>query len=126
MSWPARRCTSTTLTCGWPRSAACVCGLIVGILNGLITAYGNISAFIVTLGMMPGLAYGTGSILANSQNVFGFSPGFEIFGTGELLGSKTTDGIPYAILIMAAVAIVVFLAMSDRVGPQDLRDGRKQ
>jgi ribose/xylose/arabinose/galactoside ABC-type transport system permease subunit len=91
--------------------AACVCGIVTGVLNGLITAYGKISAFIVTLGMM-GLAYGTGSILANSQNVFGFSPGFDVFGTGELFGNASTDGIPYAILIMALVAVTVFVAMS--------------
>ena len=67
--------------------AACVTGAIVGVLNGMITAYGKISAFIVTLGMM-GLAYGVGSILAHSQNVFGFSPGFDVFGNGELFGGK--------------------------------------
>ena len=91
--------------------AACVTGAIVGVLNGMITAYGKISAFIVTLGMM-GLAYGVGSILAHSQNVFGFSPGFDVFGNGELFGSKTADGIPYAILIMTLCAIAVFIAMS--------------
>ena len=91
--------------------AACIWGVAIGILNGLITAYGKISAFIVTLGMM-GLAYGVGSIFANSQNVFGFSLGFDVFGTGELFGGKNTDGIPYAILIMALVAIAVFVAMS--------------
>jgi len=91
--------------------AACVTGCVTGLLNGLITAYGKISSFIVTLGMM-GLAYGTGSILAGSQNVFGFSRGFEVFGTAELFGSSRTDGIPYAILIMALVASAAYLAMS--------------
>jgi ribose transport system permease protein len=90
---------------------ACVTGIIVGALNGMITAYGKISAFIVTLGMM-GLAYGVGSILAHSQNVFGFSPGFEAFGNAELFGSERADGVPYAIIIMALVAIGVFVAMS--------------
>jgi ribose transport system permease protein len=91
--------------------AACVCGAVIGVLNGLITAYGKISSFIVTLGMM-GLAYGVGSILANSQNVFGFSPGFDIFGNGELFGNATTDGVPYAVIIMVLVAVGVFFAMS--------------
>jgi len=91
--------------------AACVTGMIVGILNGLITAFGKISAFIVTLGMM-GLAYGVGSIFANSQNVFGFSPGFDVFGSGELFAGPKTDGVPYAIIIMALVAIVVFICMT--------------
>ena len=99
--------------------AACVTGMVTGALNGVITAYGKISAFIVTLGMM-GLAYGVGSILAYSQNVFGFSPGFEVFGTAELFGSKTTDGIPYAILIMALVAIAVFVAMSSTTWGRNL------
>lgn len=91
--------------------AACCSGAIMGCINGLITAYGKISAFIVTLGMM-GLAYGSGSILAHSQNVFGFAPGFQVFGSGELFGSEKADGIPYAILIMAMAAGVVFLTMS--------------
>jgi len=91
--------------------AACGCGMLVGVLNGVITAYGKISSFIVTLGMM-GLAYGVGSILANSQNVFGFTKGFEVFGSGELFGTARTDGIPYPVIIMAVVAACVFIAMS--------------
>lgn len=91
--------------------AACLSGLIAGLFNGVITAYGRISSFIVTLGMM-GLAYGAGSIIAGSQDISGFAPGFEIFGTGELFGSKNTDGIPYAVVIMIVVVVFMFIALT--------------
>ena len=88
-----------------------LCGLSVGMLNGLLTAFGKIPSFIVTLGMM-GLAYGGGSIVANSQNVSGFAPGFDVFGRGELFGSATRDGLPYAVLTMIAVAALVYFALT--------------
>ena len=90
---------------------ACLAGLVAGLLNGLITAFGKIPSFIVTLGMM-GIAYGMGGILSGSQYVSGLAPGYEIFGTGEMFGSAKTDGIPYAVLIMAVVAIGVGLALA--------------
>lgn len=90
---------------------ACGSGLAIGLLNGAITAFGRIPSFIVTLGMM-GLAYGAGSIISGAQNLSGFSPGFAVFGNGELFGSKDTDGIPYAVLIMLGAAVMVFVGLS--------------
>ncbi len=90
-----------------------LCGLSAGLCNGLLTAYGKIPSFIVTLGMM-GLAYGGGSIVANSQNVNVVS-GFEVFGQKELLGTATRDGLPYAVLIMIVVASIVYYALTRTV-----------
>lgn len=90
---------------------AVAAGLIAGSISGLVTAFGKIPSFIVTLGMM-GVVYGAGGILAESRNVGGLAEGFDVFGTKELFGSATTDGIPYAVLILAAVAIIVHIALS--------------
>lgn len=86
-------------------------GMAMGCLTGLITAFGRIPSFIVTLGMM-GVVYGSAGIVAESRNVGGIAPGFEVFGAGELFGSRTTDGIPFAVLIMAGVALSIHLALS--------------
>ena len=96
----------------WPAVLlAIVCGLAAGTITGLITAFGKIPSFIVTLGMM-GVVYGTSGMLAGSKNIGSLAPGFEAFGTGELFGSAARDGIPYAVLIMAAVAIAMSLLLS--------------
>jgi ribose transport system permease protein len=90
---------------------ACACGLGAGTLSGLLTAYGRIPSFIVTLGMM-GVVYGAAGIVSGSRNVGGLPSGFDVFGSGELFGGANRDGIPYAILIMAAVAFLVHLALA--------------
>ena len=96
----------------WPAVAmAIVSGLAAGTLTGLITAFGKIPSFIVTLGMM-GVVYGAGGMLAGSKNIGGLAPGFEVFGTQELFGSANRDGIPYAVLIMIAVAIGVSILLT--------------
>jgi len=92
-------------------AAALLVGLGAGTASGLITALGRIPSFIVTLGMM-GVVYGLGGILSGSRNVGGLAPGFEVFGSRELFGDATRDGIPYAILIMLAVAIAMHVLLS--------------
>lgn len=96
----------------WPAVLiACACGVIVGMLNGVITAYGRIPAFIVTLGMM-GIARGAAGIVSNSQSIGNLAPGFDMFGFRELFGSESSDGIPYAVLIMLAVAVAMYLVLA--------------
>lgn len=90
---------------------ACCAGLLIGAVNGLITAYGRIPSFIVTLGMM-GIVHGAAGILSGSMNVGNLAPGFDAFGFGELFGSATRDGIPYAVLMMTAAAVLVHVALS--------------
>lgn len=90
---------------------ACICGLGAGCLTGLITALGKLPAFIVTLGMM-GIVHGAAGILANSVNIGGLPAGFQVFGFGELFGSDTRDGLPYAVLMMLGVAVVMHIALS--------------
>ena len=96
----------------WPAAIlCCLAGLGAGTVTGLITAFGKIPSFIVTLGMM-GVVYGTAGLIGHSQNIGDQAAGFEAFGVGELFGSATRNGLPYAVLIMAAVAIIVHIALS--------------
>lgn len=90
---------------------ACAAGLLAGTITGLITAYGKIPSFIVTLGMM-GVYYGASGYIAGSRNIGGFPDAFKIIGTKDLFGSDTQDGIPYAVLIMVTVAIAVSVLLS--------------
>lgn len=95
------------------------CGLAWGVFTGLISAYGKIPSFIVTLGIM-GVANGAAGIISHSQNVGGLPDGFDVFGFGELFGSKTSDGIPYAFLMMALAALAVHIALSRTVWGRSL------
>ena len=86
-------------------------GLGVGTLTGAIAAYGKIPTFIVTLGMM-GIIHGAAGIASHSVNVSGLPEGFSVFGFKELFGTATTDGIPYAVILLAVAAITVHIALS--------------
>ncbi len=90
---------------------ALACGIGMGALTGFITAVGRIPSFIVTLGMM-GIIHGLGGIVSNSVNIGNLPDGFDVFGFGELFGSKTTDGIPYAVILVVLAALGVHVAMS--------------
>jgi ribose/xylose/arabinose/galactoside ABC-type transport system permease subunit len=90
---------------------ACASGLVFGWVTGLITAYGRIPSFIVTLGMM-GIAHGGASIIAHSMNVGNQAKGFDMFGYGELFGNADRDGIPYAVLMMIGAAMLVHVGLS--------------
>ena len=90
---------------------ACLCGAGIGTLTGLVTAYGKIPAFIVTLGMM-GIVHGLAGIMSGSVNIGGLPPGWQAFGSGELFGTADRDGLPYAVLIMIIAALGVHIALS--------------
>jgi len=90
--------------------AACIAGTVLGALNGLLTAYGRIPSFIVTLGMM-GIARGAAGIVSHSISIGGLPSGFQVFGFGELFGTADRDGIPYAIILMVLAAVGVHIAL---------------
>lgn len=90
---------------------ACTVGLLSGVINGLITSFGKIPSFIVTLGSM-GIFYGLGGIRSDSQNIGGLPAAFTDFGSAELFGSESRDGIPYIILMMIAVAIASHILLT--------------
>ncbi|HZP80881.1 MAG TPA: ABC transporter permease [Chthonomonadaceae bacterium] len=84
---------------------SCLAGTGIGLINGLITAFGRIPSFIVTLGMML-LCRGLALVVADNVNISGLAPGYEVIGSGELFGGPSTAGIPYAFLIMLFAAII--------------------
>jgi len=90
---------------------ACLSGLALGVMNGLVTAYGRIPSFIVTLGMM-GIVRGVAGIISGSVSIGGLPDGFLVFGFGELFGGPDRDGLPYAALMMGMAALVVHLLLS--------------
>lgn len=83
---------------------SCGAGAMIGVGNGLLTAFGRIPSFIVTLGMML-IGRGLALDVAKNVNISGLAPGFEMIGSGGLFESGKTAGIPYAFLIMLLVAI---------------------
>lgn len=86
-------------------------GLACGLINGLITAFGQIPSFIVTLGMM-GVAAGLAGVISHENNIYVLTPGLDIFSIREFLGSPTRNGIPYAILLMLLAAVIVHIVLT--------------
>ncbi len=63
--------------------ATLLAGLLVGLANGLIVAYGKLAAFIVTLGMLSittSLTY----VVSDAQSIVGLPDGYRLWGRGEL------------------------------------------
>lgn len=90
---------------------ACLAGLFMGSITGLITAFGRIPSFIVTLGMM-GIVHGVAGILSGSINIGGLPPGFEVFGFGQFPAGDQVVGVPYAALMMLLAALGVHVALT--------------
>jgi len=98
---------------GWPSTivsivAALIAGTIIGIWQGVWVAYGQVPAFIVTLG---GLLIFRGSILGITKgiNIGPMNPTFQGFGQAYLSG---TTGI--ALTVVAVVLIASFAVVSRR------------
>lgn len=90
---------------------ACASGLGAGVVSGVITAYGKIPSFIVTLGLM-GIARGAAGLISHAVNISGLPLGFGVFGTGELFGTADRDGLPYAVLIMLGAALLTHIGLT--------------
>lgn len=84
---------------------ALLCGIVVGLVNGLIVATTAIPAFVVTLGMLAvarGLALG----ITKGESLSGLPPSFLVLGQGALAG------IPIPVWIAAGAAVVAHLVLS--------------
>ena len=79
-------------------AAGVLAGAAVGLVNGLLVMVSGLSAIIVTLGTLTAVR-GLAQTVAPDP-VFGFAEGFLALGENELLG------IPYLVLIAAAVFLV--------------------
>ena len=82
-------------------------GMLGGLINGFLIAYGRIPAFIVTLGML-GIAQGTALKLSGGYSMYGFPDWFDFVGNGDLLG------VPFPIWIVAVVGLFASYVFKER------------
>jgi len=91
--------------------AAAACGAAIGVANGLLIAYGKVSAFILTLGMSI-VVYGL-----VQMGTGGTARGIVSRGFREVLNSRIGGGLPVLVIcLLAAVAIGIFLQSRTRFG----------
>lgn len=93
---------------GIPWFVAVLIGLLVGLLlgsvNGVVTSYLRVPAFIATLGMLS-IARGVTLMASNAKPVPGLSPGFLTVGGGNL------GVIPIPVLILSGVVIIAYIVL---------------
>ena len=83
---------------------AIAAGALTGVINGLFISYGNVPAFIATLGMMS-MARGSALLTTNSKNITGFYPSFEAIGRGSWFG------VPIAAYLLIFMTLVIFVLL---------------
>jgi ribose transport system permease protein len=84
--------------------AALVVGTLVGVVNGILVAYMNLSAFVATLATLTSVG-GLAFIVTDGTTLFGMPESFEVIGQGRPLG------LPLPIFFAVAVCVVVWLAL---------------
>ena len=101
----------STMTLGVPMPVSLVValgvGMLGGLVNGFLIAYGRIPAFIVTLGML-GIAQGTALKLSGGYSMYGFPDWFDFIGNGDVLG------IPFPMIIVAVVGLIAAYIFKER------------
>jgi ribose transport system permease protein len=108
-----------TLEAGYPWWSAVViglgAGLLVGLINGLIIAYLDLSPFVTTLGMLA-IARSCAVVLSGNRMIYKFGPGgaqFKILGGGELkLGDGFSLSYPLLFLIVLTALLAVVYKMT--------------
>lgn len=84
-------------------------GLALGAFNGLLVAYGNLSAFVATLATMTAIG-GLSLLSTGGSTLFANIPeGFRTLGQGTL------GPVPVAVIVMAVVVAIVWVAMERTV-----------
>ncbi len=96
---------SMTLNPYFAISVGLVVGALTGFINGFLTAYGRLPAFIATLGMMT-IARGGALLYTNGRPVARLNPTFFELGTGSFMG------IPIPIWVYIVIAVVSFILLS--------------
>ncbi len=83
-------------------------GTAAGLLNGLLIAYGGLSAFVGTLATMT--AYGGAALLlSKGTTIFGLPENFRFIGQGNL------GFIPVSVLIMLLVLVIIYTLVEQTV-----------
>ncbi|NEK56405.1 ABC transporter permease [Geodermatophilus sabuli] len=84
--------------------AALVVGTLVGVVNGILVAYMNLSAFVATLATLTSVG-GLAFIVTDGTTLFGMPESFEVIGQGRPLG------LPLPIFFAVIVCVVVWLVL---------------
>lgn len=84
-------------------------GAIIGFFNGVGVAFGNIPAFIVTLGSMT-IVRGLALIVSNGQPVFNVTKPFE-----AIAGGFVVDFIPHLVVFFTCVTIICAFVLTKTV-----------
>lgn len=85
-------------------AGALVVGALVGAVNGYLTAYLKLSAFVATLATMTSVS-GLAFIVTDGTTLFGLPQGFMSLGQGRWLG------LPIPIFVAIAIAIMVWFVL---------------
>ncbi|MCW2134405.1 monosaccharide ABC transporter membrane protein, CUT2 family [Arthrobacter sp. VKM Ac-2550] len=85
-------------------AGALVVGALVGAVNGYLTAYLKLSAFVATLATMTSVS-GLAFIVTDGTTLFGLPQGFMSLGQGRWLG------LPIPIFVAIAIAVMVWFVL---------------
>ncbi len=91
-----------------PMLAATIAGLLVGILNGVGIAVGNLPPFIMTLGTMTGVR-GLALLLSNGKPIIGLSSEYKAVAASSFLG------VPMLAIYLLIVVIICSFVLSKTV-----------
>ncbi len=91
-------------------AAACAIGLLVGVINGLITAISSIPSFIVTLGALS-IVHGAAGVISGSLDR-SIPAGLSRYANGQLFETPTRYGIPYPVVVVIITAIAIHIVLS--------------
>ena len=80
-------------------------GVLIGLLNGVLTVYGKVQSFIVTLAML-GIARGLALVWTDGKPISGLPKNFEILGAGYF------GIIPVSTIIAILIFIITFIVFS--------------
>ncbi|MBI9109531.1 MAG: ABC transporter permease [Spirochaetales bacterium] len=83
---------------------ALLLGTAAGFINGVLVAYGGLSAFVSTLATMTAFG-GLSLLLSRGTTIFGLPENFRFLGQGSL------GFIPFSVILMVIVLVVVYLML---------------
>jgi ribose transport system permease protein len=103
--------TGLVLSAGYSWWAGIAAGiataLVCGLINGLLIAYLNLSAFIVTLGMF-GIARSLAQVFSKNRMIYEFGPDEKLF---NAIGSGSLFGIANVFIVLLVLMIVLMIAL---------------
>ncbi|NLG38170.1 MAG: ABC transporter permease [Clostridiales bacterium] len=101
----------------WMALLCCIIlACFIGLINGILVAYFNISSFIATLGMM-NVCTGMAKILSNSASIANLPKQIAFIGRGYIAQPQIGNAIPVSVAIMLVLYIIAsFVAKKTPLG----------